>query len=293
MKILVNGGCGFVGSNLSAKGIMNGDEVVVFDNLYREGTAENLAYLRTLGNFKYINGDIRNANDVENVFKKEAPFDAIFHLAGQVAMTTSIEDPRLDFEVNTLGTFNMLESARKYSPKSAILFSSTNKVYGDLEQYEYLETETRYICKEFPDGYDETVNLDFHSPYGVSKGAADQYMLDYARIYGLNTVVFRHSSMFGTRQFATKDQGWIGWFVKKALEIKENPNIEKFTICGNGKQVRDILFADDIVDLYYKTVENIPKVRGQAFNIGGGIENSLSLLALAASSVKLTNQTIP
>lgn len=280
MKILINGGCGFLGSNLAAKGIMDGNDVVVFDNLYREGATENLAYLRTLGNFKYVNGDIRNANDVENVFKNEGPFDAIFHLAGQVAMTTSIENPRLDFEINTLGTFNMLENARKYSSKSAIIFSSTNKVYGDLEQYEYEETETRYICKEFPNGYNETVNLDFHSPYGVSKGAADQYMLDYARIYGLNTVVFRHSSMFGTRQFATKNQGWIGWFIEKALEIKENPNVEKFTICGNGKQVRDILFADDMVDLYYKTVENIQKVRGQAFNIGGGIENSLSLLEL-------------
>lgn len=280
MKILINGGCGFLGSNLAAEGIIKGHEVIVFDNLFRKGSAENLKYLQTLGNFKYINGDVRNQNDVETLFKNEAPFDAIFHLAGQVAMTTSIQNPRLDFETNTLGTFNILESARKYSPKSAILYSSTNKVYGDLEQYNYEETDTRYVCKEHPNGFDENVGLDFHSPYGTSKGSADQYMLDYARIYGLNTVVFRHSSMFGTRQFATENQGWIGWFVQKALEIKNNPKAEKFTICGNGKQVRDILYADDMINLYYTATENIEKVRGQAFNIGGGIENSLSLLEL-------------
>lgn len=280
MKILINGGCGFLGSNLAAEGIARGYDIVVFDNLFRDGSTENLKYLQSVGNFKYINGDIRNQNDVETLFKNEAPFDAIFHLAGQVAMTTSIENPRLDFETNTLGTFNVLESARKYSPKAAILYSSTNKVYGDLEQYNYEETESRYICKEYPNGFDENVNLDFHSPYGTSKGSADQYMLDYARIYGLNTVVFRHSSMFGTRQFATKNQGWIGWFVQKALEIKNNPDVEKFTICGNGKQVRDILYADDMVELYYLATQNIDKIRGQAFNIGGGIENSLSLLEL-------------
>lgn len=196
MKILINGGCGFLGSNLAKEGISKGHEVVVFDNLFREGSSENLKYLKTLGKFKYINGDIRNSNDVETVFKTEGKFDAIFHLAGQVAMTTSIENPRLDFEINTLGTFNLLESARKYSPNSAILYSSTNKVYGDLEQYTYTETKTRYICDEFPNGFNENVGLDFHSPYGTSKGSADQYMLDYARIYGLNTVVFRHSSMF-------------------------------------------------------------------------------------------------
>ena len=280
MKILINGGCGFLGSNLAREGILKCNEVVVFDNLFRKGSAENLKYLETLGEFKYINGDVRNQNDVETLFKNEGPFDAIFHLAGQVAMTTSIQNPRLDFEINTLGTFNVLECARKYSPKSAILYSSTNKVYGDLEQFNYEETEMRYICKQFPNGFNENIGLDFHSPYGTSKGSADQYMLDYARIYGLNTVVFRHSSMFGSRQFATENQGWIGWFIQKALEIKNNPCMPKFTISGNGKQVRDILYADDMVDLYYSATKNIEKIKGQAFNIGGGIENSLSLLEL-------------
>lgn len=280
MKILINGGCGFLGTNLAKEAISKGNEVVVFDNLYRDGSSENLEYLKSLGKFKYINGDIRNQNDVETVFKEEGEFDAIFHLAGQVAMTTSIKNPRLDFEINTLGTFNLLESARKYSAKSAILYSSTNKVYGDLEQYTYTETNTRYVCKEFPNGFNEEVPLDFHSPYGTSKGAADQYMLDYSRIYGLNTAVFRHSSMFGARQFATKNQGWIGWFVQKALDIQSNSNTNKFTICGNGKQVRDILYADDMVSLYFLAAQNIEKIRGKAFNIGGGIENSLSLLEL-------------
>lgn len=280
MKILINGGCGFLGSNLVREGILKGHDIIVFDNLFRTGSAENLKYLETLGKFKYINGDVRNQNDVETLFKNEGPFDAIFHLAGQVAMTTSIQNPRLDFEINTLGTFNVLESARKYSPKSAILYSSTNKVYGDLEQFNYEEEKTRYICKEYPNGFDENIGLDFHSPYGTSKGSADQYMLDYARIYGLNTAVFRHSSMFGSRQFATENQGWIGWFIQKALEIKNNPSVPEFTICGNGKQVRDILYADDMVELYYSAANNIEKIRGQAFNIGGGMENSLSLLEL-------------
>ncbi len=280
MKILINGGCGFLGSNLAKYGIENGYDVVIFDNLYRVGSEKNLEYLKSIGKFSYVYGDVRNNNDVENVFKIEGPFDAVFHVAGQVAMTTSIQNPRLDFEINALGTFNVLEAVRKYSKDSAVLFSSTNKVYGDLEQYTYNETDTRYVCEEFPNGFNELVNLEFHSPYGDSKGCADQYMLDYARIFGLKTCVFRHSSMYGSRQFATSDQGWIGWFVQKALDIKNNTAKEPFTICGNGKQVRDLLYADDMVDLYYSAFQNIEKVKGQEFNIGGGIDNSLSLLEL-------------
>ncbi|EHW9612851.1 CDP-paratose 2-epimerase, partial [Salmonella enterica subsp. enterica serovar Paratyphi A] len=155
----------------------------------------------------------------------------------------------------------------------------TNKVYGDLEQYKYNETETRYTCVDKPNGYDESTQLDFHSPYGCSKGAADQYMLDYARIFGLNTVVFRHSSMYGGRQFATYDQGWVGWFCQKAVEIKNGIN-KPFTISGNGKQVRDVLHAEDMISLYFTALANVSKIRGNAFNIGGTIVNSLSLLEL-------------
>jgi CDP-paratose 2-epimerase len=204
----------------------------------------------------------------------------------------------MDFEVNALGTLNMLEAVRKYAPKAVVVYSSTNKVYGDLEQYTYRETATRYECVEHPHGFDETIHLDFHSPYGCSKGAADQYMLDYARIYGLNTVVFRHSSMYGGRQFATYDQGWVGWFCQKAIETKKGLLKEPFTISGTGKQVRDVLHADDIKRLYFTAVEHIEAAKGQAFNIGGGIENSLSLLELfklleQIAGVKLNYTRLP
>lgn len=161
-----------------------------------------------------------------------------------------------------------------------MIYSSTNKVYGDLEQFAYRETETRYECIDKPEGFDENVNLDFHSPYGTSKGCADQYMLDFARIYGLKTAVFRHSSMFGGRQFATFDQGWLGWFTQKAIEIKNGTAKESFTVSGNGKQVRDLLYASDCVELYLQAAEKIEEIKGQAFNIGGGRRNSLSVLEL-------------
>lgn len=208
--------------------------------------------------------------------------EVIFHLAGQVAMTTSISDPKLDFETNSLGTLNLLESVRRHVPNAALIYSSTNKVYGDLEKLEYVETPTRYLAKGHEAGFDESLPLDFRSPYGCSKGSADQYMLDYARVYGLKTVVFRHSSIFGGRQFSTYDQGWIGWFVSQALETKVQPDREPFTISGDGKQVRDVLFSDDLVRCYFKAAANVDRIRGNAFNIGGGAENSLSLLELFA-----------
>ncbi|MCR5142842.1 MAG: GDP-mannose 4,6-dehydratase [Ruminococcus sp.] len=279
MKILINGGCGFLGSNLASHGIKTGHDITVLDNLSRVGAAGNLAWLQSLGNVTYVHGDTRNKNDIESLISK-GQFDAVFHLAGQVAMTTSIADPYKDFEINTMGAVNVLDSIRKYSPQTAVFFSSTNKVYGDLEQYTYDETDTRYVCREFPDGFDESVPLDFRSPYGCSKGAADQYMLDYHRIFGIKTTVFRHSSMYGSRQFATYDQGWIGWFVEKALEKYFDPSCEPFTISGNGKQVRDILHANDMISLYYTALENAEKVCGQAYNIGGTIQQSLSLLEL-------------
>jgi CDP-paratose 2-epimerase len=278
MKYLITGGCGFLGSNLASEVLAKSEELYVFDNLYRESTYKNLEWLRSKGKFKFIHADIRNWNDIENVIKSIKP-NVIFHLAGQVAMTTSLENPRMDFEVNALGSLNILESVRKYSPDSIVIYSSTNKVYGDLEYFNYQETETRYVAVDYPNGFDENLKLDFHSPYGCSKGAADQYMLDYARMFGLKTVVFRHSSMFGEGQFSTYDQGWIGWFCQKALETKKG-SIDEFTISGNGKQVRDVLHAEDVVDLYFKAVERIEGAEGQAFNIGGGMENSVSLLEL-------------
>ncbi len=279
MKFLITGGCGFLGSNISSEILKQDHELVIFDSLYRYGSYQNLEWLKSQGQFEFIHGDIRNTNDVQRLIKVHKP-DVIYHLAGQVAMTTSIVDPRMDYEVNIGGSFNLLDAVRLYSPDSTVIYSSTNKVYGDLEQFDYRETSTRYECIEKPNGFDESVNLDFHSPYGASKGSADQYMLDFARIYGLKTVVFRHSSMYGGRQYATVDQGWIGWFTQQAVNVKSNVQKKPFTISGTGKQVRDLVYASDMVDLYLKANLLIDKIKGQAFNIGGGMVNSFSLLEL-------------
>ena len=279
MKYLITGGCGFVGSNLAEKVLKRGEELFVFDNLFRHGSSKNLEWLKTKGNFKYYPYDIRNFNDVEVVIKEIKP-EYIFHLAGQVAMTTSLENPRQDFEINAVGTHNLLEAVRKYSESSIVLYSSTNKVYGDLEYLNYDETDTRYLCREFPNGFDEKITLDFRSPYGCSKGTADQYLLDYSRMFNIRTVVFRHSSMYGSNQHATYDQGWIGWFCQKAIEKEKGILNKPFTISGTGKQVRDVLHASDIANLYFQTLDNIDQANGQVYNIGGGIQNSLSLLEL-------------
>ncbi|WP_148788741.1 GDP-mannose 4,6-dehydratase [Campylobacter concisus] len=279
MKYLITGGCGFLGTNIASRILEQGDELIIFDSLYRYGSYQNKEWLESKGKFVFVHGDIRNINDVERIIKIYKP-DVIYHLAGQVAMTTSIENPRMDFEINAGGSFNLVNAVRLYSPDSTVVYSSTNKVYGSLNQYNYKETDMRYECIDRPNGFNEEVALDFHSPYGVSKGCADQYMLDSARIYGMKTVVFRHSSMFGGRQFATYDQGWVGWFIQKAAEIKMNTLREPFTISGNGKQVRDLLYVSDCVDLYLKAYQRIDVIKGQAFNIGGGIQNSYSLLEL-------------
>jgi CDP-paratose 2-epimerase len=279
MKFLITGGCGFIGSNLASEVIRQGHELVIYDNLSRLGSKNNKLWLEELGPFRMIERDIKEADQIASVVRETRP-DVIFHTAGQVAMTTSLSNPRLDFETNALGTFNVLEAVRLHSPETAIFFSSTNKVYGDLEQFNYLETDTRYLCQEFPHGFTESLPLDFRTPYGCSKGAADQYIKDYSLSYGLKTVVFRHSSIFGGRQFSTADQGWIGWFVKQALDIKSGQLKTPFTISGNGKQVRDVLFATDIISCYFEALKHLDQTRGQIFNIGGGVENSLSLLEL-------------
>ena len=279
MRFLITGGCGFLGANLASEVLARGEELAVLDNLGRMGAAENLAWLRSRGELRHFHADTRLAHDVERVYTEFEP-DVVFHLAGQVAMTTSIANPRLDFETNVIGGYNILEATRKHRPGATVVYSSTNKVYGDLDQVAYEETPTRYRAPAFPNGFDETLPLDFRSPYGCSKGSCDQYMLDYARVFGLNTVVFRHSSIFGGRQFSTADQGWVGWFVRQALDTRRGRLAEPFTISGDGKQVRDILFASDLVDCYFSAVENVAAVRGHAFNIGGGMSNSLSLLEL-------------
>lgn len=279
MKYLITGGCGFVGSNLAAEVLKNNGELFVFDNLSRSGADRNLKWLQNLGRFKFYHSDIRNYNDVEYAIRDAKP-DVIFHLAGQVAMTTSLDNPRFDFEINVVGGNNVLEVVRKFSAETIITYSSTNKVYGDLEWINFKETNTRYVAEGYENGFDENIPLNFQSPYGCSKGATDQYMLDYAKMFDLKTVVFRHSSIFGGRQFATADQGWVGWFVKQALDIKAKNLKHPFTISGSGKQVRDLLFADDLIDCYFSAISNINSTRGRVFNIGGGVQNSLSLIEL-------------
>lgn len=250
-----------------------GGELVIFDNLYRKGSAENLAFLKTLGKFCFHHGDIRDKNDVERAILAHKP-DVVFHLAAQVAMSSSLIDPANDFEANALGTFNLLDSLRKHAPECIVIYASTNKVYGDLEALDYEETPTRYVARGFERGFGESLPLSFCSPYGCSKGAGEAYVLDFYRCFGLRGVVFRHSSMYGARQFATIDQGWIGYFINEALHERH------IKISGNGKQVRDILHARDMVWLYLSAPSHIAKLAGNAYNIGGGAENALSIIEL-------------
>lgn len=280
MSWLITGGCGFIGSNLADILLQNGEQIVLLDNLSRTGSTENLKWLRSNHgkDWAFVQADIRNTEEVNRVVKEFLP-KTVAHLAGQVAMTTSLQNPRMDFEINGMGTLNVLEAVRLHSPKSIVLYSSTNKVYGSLEELNYAETETRYEIPDYPYGLDESLQLDGHSPYGCSKLTGDQYVRDYGRMFGLQTVVFRHSSMYGGRQFSTYDQGWIGWFCQKALDMKSPAN-PSFTISGNGKQVRDVLHAKDLIKVYTQAVKHISKTAGEIYNIGGGMGNSLSLLEL-------------
>lgn len=278
MKILITGACGFLGSNLCADAIAKGHEVAAYENFSHKGTYENRRWLESLGYVRFVVGDVRDSNTLTRIVRDFMP-EVVFHLAGQVAMTNSLENPRLDFETNALGTINLLEALRLFCPEAAIVYSSTNKVYGDLERFHYIEGPTRYSCPERPLGFDESTPFDPQSPYGCSKGAADSYMQDYARMFGLNTVVFRHSSMYGGRQFASFDQGWIGWFCQEALRIKRGKKTA-LQVAGDGKQVRDVLHSEDMVRLYFIAASKARDLRGEIFNIGGGMKNSLSLLEL-------------
>ena len=276
---LITGGCGFVGSNIASRLIDQGEKVILLDNLSRVGSSENLQWLQALGSPEFIRADTADPSLLSKAVQESRP-DIVFHLAGQVAMTTSVRDPYGDFRTNVLGTMNLLEALRIHSPESALLYSSSNKVYGSLAGVRLTEGMTRYDAPEHPDGLDERAPLDFRTPYGCSKGAADQYVLEYARTYGLRTAVFRHSTIYGGRQHSTFDQGWVGWFCQQALIQKHTPSSEPFTISGNGKQVRDLLNVDDAVSCYLEAARKIDRIKGEAFNIGGGFANSCSLLEL-------------
>lgn len=281
-KILITGGAGFIGSNIVKRYLNKGAEVVVLDNLSREGTAENLAWLRTLGEFTFIKADIRDQHAMEQAFAAHRDVDVVLHLAGQVAVTTSVVNPREDFEINALGTFNVLEAIRLQNIKPIVLCSSTNKVYGGMEEIATVERDGQYEYRDHVNGIGEDINLDFHSPYGCSKGAAEQYVRDYSRIYGIPTVVFRQSCIYGFRQMGMEDQGWVAWFTICAILGK------KLSIYGDGKQVRDALFVEDLVDAYDAAIANIDKTSGRIYNVGGGPGNKLSLLRLIAQLEELS-----
>ncbi|MFH1714040.1 MAG: SDR family NAD(P)-dependent oxidoreductase [Candidatus Nealsonbacteria bacterium] len=281
--ILITGGCGFIGTNSAAYYLKKGFKVVCFDNLSRPGAKQNLEWLRKQkGGFLFVKGDIRNYKILLETFKKYKP-DFVLHLAAQVTMVTSLENPREDFEINAVGTFNVLEAMRNTKSKAAALYSSTNKVMGELLYLPVDEKKKRYQYKNIK-GINESFPLDFHGPYGCSKGCGDQYFLDYARIFGLKTVVFRQSGIYGPHQFGIEEQGWLAWFCNAILFNKP------VTIFGNGKQVRDVLYVDDVIRAYDSVLRNISKTKGNAYNVGGGSKFSLSIWELFDILEKITEK---
>lgn len=271
-RALVTGGAGFIGSNLTLQLLNNGCEVTVFDNLSRRGSEKNLVWLLQNHNAKNLRVEVKDIRDFAAIKEAVASVDAVFHLAAQVAVTTSFLNPREDFEVNALGSFNVLEAARQVNHPPILIFSSTNKVYGAMDKIKVKKNSSRYAYVDFPEGIAEDYPLDFHSPYGCSNGVADQYTRDYYRMYGIPTVVFRQSCIYGPRQMGMEAQGWVAYLAISAY--KGRP----ITIYGDGKQVRDILYVDDLVAAYLAAVAKIEKVAGEVYNIGGGKENALSLL---------------
>ena len=271
--ILVTGGSGFIGSNLADRLLADGEEVVVLDNLSRPGVEENLAWLsgRHGERLHPLLADIRDPHCIDDVAKD---VKAVFHLAAQTAVTTSLEQPSGDFEVNARGTLNLLEALRRTGNRTPVVFASTNKVYGNLQDVALEETEGRHLPVDAhlrAHGIGEDRSLKFCTPYGCSKGVADQYVLDYAASFGLPTAVLRMSCIYGPRQFGTEDQGWVAHFLIRAMRR------EPITIFGDGKQVRDVLYVDDVVEAYRTVLRSIGKASGKAFNIGGGPENAVSL----------------
>ncbi len=268
---LITGGAGFIGSNYVQRLLSRGEKVTIYDNLSRAGAPLNLKWLKqTFGEnaFRLVIGDVREAA-LLTASSREA--DIIVHLASQVAVTTSVIHPREDFEINALGTFNVLEAARLNERKPVILYASTNKVYGGMEDVKVVEDATRWRYADLPLGCPETQPLDFHSPYGCSKGAGDQYVRDYARIYDLPTVVLRQSCIYGPRQFGMEDQGWVAWMIIAAITGLP------LTIYGDGKQIRDVLHVDDLLDAYDTAIARIDRVKGQVYNLGGGPGNTMSI----------------
>jgi len=285
-QILITGGAGFIGVNAAAQFARDGWQVIVLDNLSRRGTEDNLNWLQAQTEVIFERADVRDAAAVQQIIRRYRP-EVLLHLAAQVAVTASVSDPREDFEINALGTFNVLEALRLQSPETFFINASTNKVYGKMDEVGTVERNGRYEYRDLAKGVAETQALDFHSPYGCSKGVADQYSIDYARIYGLRTVTFRQSCIYGTRQFGIEDQGWVAWFTIAAVLGKS------ITIYGDGKQIRDVLHVNDLVQAYKAVIQHADSAAGQAFNIGGGPGNTLSLLELLTYLRESLNIEIP
>lgn len=288
-RVLITGGAGFIGCNTADFLLCHGYAVMVLDNLARRGSEKNLAWLReTHGDIPFLQQDVCDYAGLKQALAQCAPVDVIIHLAAQVAVTTSVVNPRHDFETNALGTFNLLEAVRELALDPVLIYVSTNKVYGGMEHVQVVEGASRYSYRDLPHGAPETTPLDFHSPYGCSKGAADQYVRDYHRIYGLRTIVFRNSCIYGQRQFGVEDQGWVAWFcIAVALE-------RPITIFGDGKQIRDILHIDDLVAAFLAAIEQSATTQGQVYNIGGGPAHTLAIWSEFGPLLsRLAGRTIP
>jgi CDP-paratose 2-epimerase len=273
-NFLITGGAGCIGTNLADFYLTNGKRVTIFDNFSRQGTRDNAHWLKEKhgSRLRVVKGDVRRLGPAFDALVEES--EVVFHLAAQVAVTTSVIDPAEDFEINARGPFNVLEAVRRSASKPIVLYSSTNKVYGKMDDLEIVERGSRYVYKDLDGGIPPTRPLAFYSPYGCSKGCGDQYVLDYAHIYGLDTVIFRQSCIYGEHQFGIEDQGWLAWFAIRAMQ-----NLP-VTIYGDGKQLRDVLYVGDLISAYDRAIENIEKTRGRAYNIGGGPEHTLSLREL-------------
>lgn len=272
-SVLITGAAGFIGSNAAARYAELGRNVHALDDFSRQDTRRNARWLAEEHDVEVRELDIRDRPRMEEAVREADP-DVILHLAGQVAVTTSLEAPTTDFEVNAGGTLNVLEAVRRHVPDAHVLYASTNKVYGDLSEVPVEEGDMRYRYRELADGVSEKQPLDFRTPYGCSCGAADQYVLDWAHSYGLKTTSLRQSCIYGPRQMGVEAQGWVAWFVRAALSGQE------LTIYGNGKQVRDLLYVDDLLDLFHAVVERPDRSVGEAFNAGGGRDYTLSLVEL-------------
>jgi len=283
---LITGGCGFIGTNLAQRLLASGTPVMIYDNLSRPGVERNLAFLKqhygTL--VTHQRADTRNIKTLRHAARGASQ---VFHFAAQVAVTTSLVSPLEDFNVNAAGTLNLLEALREQDNPPPLVFTSTNKVYGALDDIQTIERATRYEPQSMDllsNGISEARPLDFHSPYGCSKGSADQYILDYARTFGIPAVVFRMSCIYGPHQYGTEDQGWVAHFLIRAMQHKP------ITLYGDGKQVRDILFVEDLVNAFLAAQRGMKSISGQCFNIGGGPSRTISLLELMDLIAQLTGR---